>query len=447
MNMKARILILFICILLTGISYSQTQNQDTIWTLEECINYAFKKNIQVRKSYLTNSTNEVYTKQAKAARLPSLNASINQNFGWNKLQNTNGEDYSFSGNNNTNYSLNSSLSLFNGLKINNKIKQAELDFLSGKYNSETIKESISLSILNAFLQVLYAEEQVKNSQKQIEATTEQLNLAKERLALSIISQSDYFQVKAELASEKLTLANVESQLAIARVNLMQLMDLPVVEDFAISHPDMENVINQNLMPNAQTVYNKALVIKPQVKNAELNKESTALNERIAKADFWPRLSLNAGIGTGYSTLTENINYGTQLNNQINPSVGLSLSIPIFQNKQIQSNVEIAKIGIQNAELDEIDVKNQLRKDIEQACVDVNAAETEYEASLEQYKSIQESYLLANEKFNQGLINSVDFLFERTNLIVAESQLLQSKYNLIFSYKILDFYSGVPLTLD
>jgi len=280
----------------------------------------------------------------------------------------------------------------------------------------------------------------------LESTIEELNLAEERLTLSIISQSDYLQVKSQLASEKLALANAQSQFAIAKVILMQLMELPVSDDFIFAHPDMNEVANQDRVTDATSVYSTALDIKPQVKNAELNKESATFDEKIARANYFPAISINAGIGTGYSSLTNDQVYFSQMNDQINPSIGFNLSIPIFQKKQVKSNVSNARIGIQNAELSEIEVKNQLRKEIEQACVDVTSAQIEYEASMEQYQATEESYLLAEEKFGQGLINSVDFLFEKTNLIVAESQLLQSKYNLIFSYKILDFYSGVPLTL-
>ena len=125
---------------------------------------------------------------------------------------------------------------------------------------------------------------------------------------------------------------------------------------------------------------------------------------------------------------------------------MSLSIPIYQKNQVKTNVEIAIIGYQTADLSEMDTRNQLRKSIEQACQDVISAQIQYEASLENYKAMQESSALSNEKFTNGMINSTDYLVSKTNLIVAESQLLQSKFNLIFSYKILDFYSGVPLAL-
>jgi len=443
--MKARSIILLITILSPFILKAQQNIPTGSWGLTDCINYALEQNIQVRQSILTNLSNQVNKEQAISNKLPSASASVGQNFSWaNRSDATTGSS-EFSGSSSTSYSVSSSVTLYSGLKLQNLIKQAELDMQAGIYNSETIKESVTLSILNAYLQMIYTDEQVKNAERQIESTTEQLNLAQERLTLGIISQSDYLQVKSQLATEKLSLANAKSQFAIARVNLMQLMELPVNDEFSVISPELGESVNQNLLPNAADVYAISLAIKPQIKNAEYSKESAAINKKIAEAGFYPTLSANAGLGTGYSNLSE-AGYFSQINDQISPSLGLSLNIPIFQKKQVKTNISLAEINYQNAELQEIDTKNSLRKEIEQVCVDVVSAQSEYEASLEQYNSTKESYALAEEKFKNGLINSVDFLYERTNYIVAESDLLQSKYNLIFNYKILDFYSGKSISL-
>ena len=350
------------------------------------------------------------------------------------------------GANSSNYSLSSSVSLFNGEKLTSKIKQAEIDLMSGNFNTETVKESLGLNILNAYLQVLYANENVMNAQKQIEATTEQLALAQERLNLSVISMSDFLQIKSELASEKSTLANAKSQYSMYKVNLMQLMELPVDTGFNISSPDLDSLLVQGTQPNAQEIYNIALGIKPQIKTAALNKESAEMDVKIAKADALPSLSMDAGLSSGYSSLLKGDNYASQLKNKVNPSVGLALSIPIFQKKQVKTNIAVAQIGISDAELDEINTKNQLRKDIEQACENVISAQSQYSADIEQTRAIAESYQVSTEKFKLGLMNSVDYLFEKTNQIKSDSKLLQSKFNLIFSYKVLDFYKGISLTL-
>ena len=365
---------LVIAVFLLIFSRLDGKAQDKTWKLEECINYALSKNIQVQKAGLSNDKNQLYSDQALANRLPSLNASVRQNFNWYKgFDSSTGQYGSANGSSSSSYSLNSNVALFNGQKLNNKIKQAKLEQQAGQFYSETVKESVGLNILNAYLQVLYAYENVSNAEKQIEATTGQMALAKERLDLGVISRSDYLQIKSELASEKSTLADAQSQLSIYKVTLMQLMELPLDTNFRISAPNLDSLLFQGNQPNAQEIYNLAIDIKPQIKNAELNVESAGLNVKIIKADVMPSLSMDAGLSSSYSSLTTGTGYSGQLKNKINPALGLSLTIPVFQKKQVKTNVEIATIAVSEAELDEINTKNELRKNIEQACVDVVAA--------------------------------------------------------------------------
>jgi len=425
--------------LIASTIYSQTIDE---WSLGKCIDYAYKQNITIRKSELAIRRSEINAEQAKTQRFPSAGATINQNFNWGSSA---AGGSGLTGSNESYYSVNSGVTLFGVSRITNEIKQAELNIQSGALSLEATKESISLSVLNAFLQVLFAEEQVKNSERQIESTKAQVNLATERLNLNAISQADYAQVISQLASEKLILANSESQLSIARINLMQLMELPVQDNFRISHPNLQEEINQNRLPDVKRVYETALAIKPQIKNAAVNKEIAGLDQKIAKASHFPVLSASAGLTTRYSGKATDTYLG-QLNYGLSPAAGFTLSIPVFQRRQAKTSVAVARLDYTDAELTELDTRNQLRKNIEQACLDVTSAQVEYEASLEKYKATHESLALSEEKYNQGLINSVDYLLSKTNLIVAESQSLQSKYKLIFSYKVLDFYMGIPLSL-
>jgi len=426
----------------------QLAAQNKNWTLEDCFDYALSKNIDVLKSSLSIQEDELSLAQSKSNLLPSVEGSIGKNFNWNKNLNTETNQYgSLDGSNNTSYGLSANVNLFNGFKLKKQIQQAKLNLLGGRYYSEAVKESVELNILDAYLQILYAGESVNNAKEQISATSEQLILAAERLDAGIISQSDYLQIKSELASEKLTLANANSTLLIAKVNLMQLIELPLDNNFAIVSPDMTNLLREKQTPNANEIYLQALGIKPQIQQASMNLESVILDKNIAKADRLPSLSLSAGLSSGWSSELNDFNYGQQLKNQISPSLGFSLSIPIFQKNQVKTNIKMADIAIESARLDEIDTKNELRKNIEQASVDVLTAQFQYEASLEQQESSKESYLVASEKYEQGILNSVDLLVVKTDMITSESDLLQAKYNLIFSFKILDFYKGIPLSLS
>jgi len=411
------------------------------WSLTDCIGYALEQNIQVRKAGVSVSLGELNLQQSKDNMLPSLSASLSENLGWR--QETNAPDEtSWAGSSRTNASLSSGLTLFNGFQLKNQVRQAGLDLKSLQYSADQTMESISLNIMSAYLQVLYSEEQVTNAGNQAEVTREELALAAERLSLGAIANSDYLQVKAQLASEESSLASAANSLKMARLNLMQLMEYPVDEAFEIIRPDIDAIISTAPATDAASLYEEALRVKPQVKIASLNRENASIDLEIARGGFLPSLSLNAGMSTGFTGAAE---MGAQLKSGFSPSVGLSASIPIFRNNQTRASVTRAKYGITTAELDELNTRNQLRKEVEQAVLDAGSALINYQAALKRYDSSVENYNVSEEKFKLGAMNSVDFLIQKTNLTAAESNLLQAKYELVYSHKIIDFYRGVELT--
>lgn len=433
-------LIMTIGVILLWATGLNAQQQE--WTLTDCIDFALGKNISVRKAEVSESLGEITLQQTKDNRLPSLNASAGESLGWQNTTDTDGVS-TFSRSSRTSLSVNSSVTLFNGFQMQNEIKQADLNYKGLQYNTLQTRESVSLSIMNAYLQVLYSEEQVTVNRNQVEATTQELVLAKERMDLGAIANSDYLQVKTQLATEQNSLTNSINNLAINKVTLMQLMELPVSDTFEIARPDIEAIISSAAIADPSQVFAEALDIKPEIKAAAINRESAVVDLDIAKGGYYPTLSMSAGISSGFN---EAVTMGSSLKDNFAPSIGLSASIPIFRNNQNKSNVSRAKANITSAELDELNTRNQLRKSIEQACLDARSAEASYESALNQYEASLESYNVAEEKFKLGAMNSVDFLIQKTNLASAESNLLQAKYELIYSYKIIDFYKGVPLSL-
>jgi len=411
------------------------------WSLTDCIGYALEKNIQVRKAGVSVSLGELSLQQSKDNMLPSLSASLSENLGW-RLETGASDETSLVGSSRTNASLSSGLTLFNGFQLRNQVRQAGLDLKSLQYSADQTTESVSLNIMSAYLQVLYSEEQVINARNQAEATREELALAAERLTLGAIANSDYLQVKTQLASEESSLATAVNNLKMAKLNLMQLMEYPVDESFEIARPDIDAFISTAPAADAVSVYQEALEVKPQIKIASINRENASIDLEMARAGFLPSLSLSAGMSTGF---TEAAEMGAQLKNGFSPSVGLSASVPIFRNNQNKTAVCRAKYGITTAELDELNTRNQLRKEVEQAVLDAESALISYQAALNRYDSSVETYNLSEEKFKLGAMNSVDFLIQKTNLTAAESNLLQAKYELVYSHKIIDFYRGVALT--
>jgi outer membrane protein len=453
MNIKLSLLIL-ICFLNPG-SRSLLNAQGKIWSVDDCIQYALEKNIQVQQAQVSSSISNEDLLLAKASWYPYLSSSARESYNWNNVVNSTTGATTFKGTNGLSISASSAMTVYNGSRIRNNVKQTETNYEASQYNIEIIKETVSLNVLNAYLQVLYSEEQVKNDTDQIASLAEQLNLAGERLKLGAIANSDYLQVKSQLATEKQTLATAQSQLAINRIALMQIMEFPITSDFQIQHPNLDSLINQKRIPDPVEIYQTALGIKPEVKNAELNKKSSQIGIDLARANYYPTLSFNAGVSTSYSgyqtsystSYRPGTTFGDQLRNNISPAIGLTASIPIYQNRQVKTGVAVAKLNLNNAELNELYTRDVLRKAIEQACQNVASNQIEYEASIEAYRAVKESYDVASEKYNQGIMNSVDFLIQKTTFIASQSTFLQSKYALIFSYKILDFYAGQPLSFS
>lgn len=450
-NLNKGILVRFLRVinllfLLCFILEAGLKGQVRVWSVDDCIKYAFDQNIQIRKAQVSSNISQEDLLLARALRYPSLSGSARQNFSWsNQSTGTAGSEV-FTGTNGTTLSLSSGMTVFNASRVTNNIRKAETDYQAASYNVEVVKENVSLNILNAYLQVLYAEEQVQNSKNQVSSSSEQVMVAEARLKLGAIANSDYLTVKSQLATEKKTLASSASQLAIDRVILLQLMELPDTVMFELARPNIDSLISQKRLPSASEVYKAALQFKPEVKNAELNRKSSEIAIQMARAGLFPTISLSAGLASSYSSTSTTSAYFAQVEKNISPTVDLSASIPIYSNRQAKTQIEIAKLNTTNAGLDEQNTKNILRKAIEQACLDVISYQTEYESGMEAYQAAKEAFDVATEKNLRGILSSVDYLVQKTLFITAESQLLQAKFALIFSYKILDFYLGKPLSL-
>ncbi len=440
---KGYVLVCFFALVMSIGTFAQDKKE---WTFSECLDYSIKENTDIQKSQLSVKENEINYQQYKNNRLPSVNATVDHTLAWEKSYNSSTSTYeSFTPSKNGTYSVSAGLNLYSGHQVKNQIKQSEIDLDAMNYETQAVKEDVELQVLEAYLNILYAYESVNNANEQIALTREDLDLTKEKLDVGVLSKSDYLQIKAELASEKLTLSDEKSTLTMAKVTLMQLMEFPIDLSFEITRPDIDQLLAPIMELNASQIFEESKKIKPQVKEAELNVSSSMLSENIAKSGFLPSVDLSASLGSNWLG-DLNQSYTNQLTNGITPAIGLSISIPIFQQKQNKSNVSLAKIATSTAKVEQIEVLNSLRKDIEQTVANVVTSQDKYTASQEQYDAAKESYAVAEEKFKLGVINSVDFITVKNDLITAESDLLQAKYTLVYNNKVLDFYKGISITL-
>lgn len=422
--------------------------QEKLFTLEDCINYSLEHNTDIGRANNEVLSEASWLEQKKAAQAPSLILSGNQSLSsGNRYDETSsGSAWARDNSSNLSLSLNSSLVLYNGAKLRNAIIQGQINLEAAETDIQTQKELISLDVLSAYINVLFAKEQLKNDESILEATGKQLEQATVRKESGVLSPVDFLNIKAQYASDKTSLAESQNNLRISLVTLMQLMNMPVNDSFDIAEPNIDTLLMKESETDALKVYETALDVQPGIKTAGLDLESAEMEVQIAKADALPVVSLNAGLGTLYSNAQNNLGFAEQISHQVTPSLGVSLSIPVFQRKQVKNSVKQAEITADNFSYNLIDIKNDLRKAIEQACTDAQTASSTYQSSTEQLEAQQESYRMSEEMFVQGMINSVDYLTAKNNLASAETYLTRAKYTVVLQNEIIEYYMGHPIKL-
>lgn len=434
------------------------QDLPTTWSLEDCINYAIENNIQIKQSELGIESNEVSLLQSKLSMLPSLNASTRYSYSWGRILDQSINAYVDKETQQGSLGVDASVTLFNGLQNQNAIKKNKIDFLASQYDADKMKDDISLLLTQAYLSILFNQELLKVAREQVVITKEQIDRTAKMVEAGTLAKGSLLEMQAQGAREDLNVITYENSLALAYLDLLQILDLPGDTDFKIVVPEISTGTEPTLDPLNQ-VYQNALVTQPVIKSAQLGVESSYKSVALAKGGMSPSLSLFGGWGTNYSNnqwqsyipgnpgYEEVIAFSDQFKNNQNRYLGINLSIPIFNGYQISSNISQAKINAANQEYNFELTKNTLRKEIEQAYNDALAAYKSYVATNQSLESFEESFRYTEQKFNVGMANSVDYNIAKSQVTSAESELIRSKFDFIFKTKILDFYQGKPLTLD
>jgi len=433
--------------LILGLSALPLRAQDTkAWTLRDCIEYALQNNIQIKTKEVSLETAEASLEQARAAQLPTLNFS--SSFGANFRNVTTFNDYmeeaghtSFS----NNFGLNSGMTLYQGGRLRNTVKQQEVQRDAAELNVESAGFDIELSVTQAYLQVLYNREALELAQKNEELSQKQVDRGQELFAAGSISRVELSQLKSQQASDQYQTVSAENTLESSRLKLKQLLELGLDSDFHIDFPEIDDAVVAAQIPGLADAYDAALATLPQLRSSELGIESADLGVKIAKGAGLPSLSLSAGISTGWNSGT-GTTYFDQLGNKLGESLGLNLSIPIFNGKQVKTNVRKAQLQLVNARLQDESTRKQLLADLESVRNDAISAQKRYFAAKIQQQAATESYSLVTEQFEAGIKNTVELLTEKNNLLNATSQLLQAKYQAVLAEKILARYMNNPIEL-
>lgn len=417
------------------------QTKPAKWDLKSCIEYAHQNNIKVQKAKIAVEESKVDLKEAKAAYLPSLTASASQNLA-NAKSATSSRFYSSL---NGNYSLSSNMTLYNGGKIANDVKQKSLQTSIRELSLKETKNDIEVAIAQAYLQVLYANETVKTDAQTLETSAAQLKRSKNLLDAGSITKIDHAQVEAQYSSDKYQLAVDQNTLDEAKLSLKQLLELGVNEAFLVEIPALTDESVLEVLPTKYDVYQSALKVMPQIKSSELNINVYSLAYSKAKAGSLPTISLGGSLGTG-NIYNRSQSFGTQIGNNFAQNLGVTVSLPIFNNRQTKSAIEKAKMEIDVAKLDYTSAQKDLLKTIESVYQDVVSAQSKYSAAKDQLKSTELSYKLTEEQFNLGMKNTVELLTQKNKYLSAQQSYLQAKYTAVLNLKLLNFYQGTSISL-
>lgn len=476
------LLVSFLCA--AGLIQAQT---DKVWTLEECVAYAKDNNINLAQSRLNVESASVDFFQSKTAFAPTISGSLFAGYSFGQRLDQFNLTFVNQRTTSANLSLNGNLLLFAGLQNINRLKQAKYALEANRYAVEQAENDLSLNLANAYLQLLFAYERLAITEGQILLTQNQYDRTTVLYEAGSLTRGELLNIEAQLTREQINKVNAENAVQQTQLALLQLLNLPddkiTVKKLEVEIPaDAESL----LLKSPFEVYMQAAGLHPGIKSAEQSVLSSQKGVAIAKGAFSPSLFLVASYGTGYSSLSQQItdtnvtitpvpplvlptNQGdtvvvnqspiinvdferrttpffSQLNRNQNTQVGFSLSIPILNGLQNHANLRRAKIQLLNSRLN-VDLQRQsLRNIIQTAFNDARAGFITFQANKKNVEALTEAFQYAEEKYNAGAMNVLDYNNAKTQLNNAELETLLSRFEFIYRVKILEFYMGKELKL-
>lgn len=422
--------------------------QDTLstdqnkWTLQQCIEYAKNHNVQINTFRLSQQSTQQDLLLSRASRFPGLSVGVGQSFTRGKnLDQATGtyqNQFGLSGN----YSLNSSVILYNGSFINNDIKQKTLLVQAANLNILEGENDITLQVTQAFLNVLLVKENIVYLKDLLATTSEQVKREQQLYDAGSVPKKSLVQMQAQYATDKYDLVIANNSYLQNILILKQLLLLSLDTAFDVSGPD--SVAVQRIYPALSIVERAALQSRPEVKNSELNIQVSQLDLEKAKSGLKPTLSAGGALSSNYSTPSGA--YFKQLDNNFFQQLGLTLSVPIFNKRITKTAEEKSRIEIAQTQLDLQNTKTVLSQKVEQAYINVLNAESQYDAAVEELKFAEESYRISIEQLKLGSVNTVELLLQKNLYVQALQSYTEAKYNTVLYIKIYEFYMGNPITL-
>ena len=447
--MKQVSLIILSCLLLLPAGMKAEDDMPKQWTLRNCIDYALEHNITIRRNRINVESTQEDVKTAKADFLPSLSGNISQRI-VNRPNSASGTI--ISGDNittsesktsyNGSYGIDANWTVYNGSKRVNTLKQQQLNSRIAELTVDESENSIEENITQLYVQILYSAEAVKVNESTLEVSRKEFERGQELFNAGSIASSDLAQLEAQVSNDNYQLVTSQTTLQNYKLQLKQLLELDIMEEMNPAVPGVkeENVLKA--LPSKDEVYATALKVMPQIRRGELGIEAAKLEEKSARAGFFPSISLSASVGTGHMS-NNDFESGSQIWNRFNENVGLTLNIPIFSNRKNRTAVNKAKIALNDSYLEWTSLQKELLRNVESAYLDAVSAQAQYLSAREKEKYARESYELTSEQFRVGVKNTVELITAQNEYSAAQQQVLQAKYLTLLSIELLNIYQGLP----
>ncbi len=410
------------------------------WTYSQCLDYARAHNISLQQSQLQELSTGYTLEASKAQWLPSLSFSTSHNYG-----NTPFIDQGNKNVYNGTYGLNASWTLYNGGERESTIKRDELSTQIASLSTEELYRSLETQILSLYINILYAKENIGICQDAAAVSQAQADRAKILMESGRISRVDYTQLYAQAEQDKYSVVNAVSTYDNQRMQLKKLLQLGLTEQIDVVDVDFPESAVLAPQPPIEESYQLALLTDVELASDKISLESAELDEKIAKASGRPQINVNAGVGTGAGY--PGSSFWNQLKWQWNETVGLSLSVPIIDQKKTKTAVAKANIQRMSADLDIENRENEIAQLIEELYISLSSNQAKYTAGLTQVESAALSAELTNQQFEMGLVNPVELLQAHNNELQARSELLQAKYMVLLDKKMLEYYRTAAVTLN
>jgi outer membrane protein len=447
-------------------------------TLKQCVETGIANNFDVQQRQLQAQSDEANWKQSKLNMFPDLNAGAGHSFNQGRSIDPFTNSPVTQSFNSSNYNISSGVVLFNGLSIQNSIRQNSLTYQAAKMDWQQEKDNLTINIILAYLQVLSNTDQLVQARNQASLSSQQVERLEVLNKEGAIKPSDLSDLKGQYAGDQLAIITIENALQTAKVSLAQLMNVPYNKELVLEKIEPESFAAR-YEDTPEKIYQTALQQLAMIKAADLRKQSAAKAIKVARGQLFPTLSFNGNAYTNYSSVamqskylntidkTSNdyvivngsprpvvykqdnfdvskINYNDQLNNNLYTSFGFNLNIPIFNSLVQRNRIKQAKINYKSTELSATTTRTQLSQAIDQAYINMNTAADRYKTILEQVTAFEESFRAAGIRFNSGVGNSIDYLTAKNNLDRSNINLIIAKYDYVLRTKILDYYQGKQL---